>query len=54
MDLYFSPTKPDGIDAKNWIQTLNGKAFIAALRLYGSDTEFYDQIWKPDDLVKIN
>jgi len=54
LDIYFGPTKPDGIDAKNWIQTLRGKAFIAALRLYGSATEFYDQTWKPDDLVKIS
>jgi hypothetical protein len=53
LDLYFGPTKPDGIDAKNWIQTLRGKAFVAALRLYGTSTEFYDQTWKPDDLVKI-
>ena len=54
LDLYFGPTKPDGVDAKNWIQTLRGKAFVAALRLYGTSTEFYDQTWKPDDLVKIS
>jgi len=53
LDLYFGPMKPDGVDAKNWIQTLNGKAFIAAIRLYGSGTEFYDQTWRPDDLVKM-
>jgi len=23
------------------------------LRLYGSGTEFYDQTWKPDDVVKV-
>ena len=45
--------KPDGIDAKNWIQMLRGKAFVAALRLYGSGTEFYDQTWKPDDVVNV-
>jgi hypothetical protein len=53
LDLYFAPTRADGIDAKNWIQTLRGKAFVVALRLYGTGTEFYDQTWKPDDLVKI-
>jgi len=53
MDIYFGPTKPDGVDAKNWIQTLNGKAFLIAIRLYGSGTEFYDQTWKPDDVVKM-
>jgi len=54
LDIYFGPTKPDGGDTKNWIQTLPNKAFIAALRLYGTGTEFYDQTWKPDDLVKVN
>jgi hypothetical protein len=32
---------------------LKGKAFIVAIRLYGSGTEFYDQTWKPDDVVKM-
>jgi len=53
VDLYFGPTKPDGVDAKSWIQTLSGRAFIVAIRLYGSGTEFYDQTWKPDDVVKL-
>jgi hypothetical protein len=25
-----------------------------ALRLYGSGVEFFDQTWKPDDVVKVN
>ena len=53
VDLYFGPTKPNSVDAKSWIQTLKGKAFIVAIRLYGSGTEFYDQTWKPDDVVKM-
>jgi len=53
IDLYFGPTKPPDIDEKNWIQTLSGKAFMVALRLYGSGTAFFDQTWKPDDLVKV-
>ena len=32
---------------------IGGKAFIVALWLYGSSTEFYDQTWKRDDVVKI-
>jgi hypothetical protein len=39
---------------QHWIQTLNGKAFLVAIRLYGSSTEFYDQTWKPDDVLKVN
>jgi hypothetical protein len=53
VDLYFSPTKPDGVDEKNWIQTLKDRAFIVALRLYGAETAFYDQTWRPDDVVKL-
>lgn len=54
IDLYFGPTKPQGANEKNWIQTLKGRAFLVTIRLYGSGTEFYDQTWKPDDVVKVN
>jgi len=50
-DLYFGPAKPDGVDVKSRIQTLKGRAFIVALRLYGSGTEFPDQTWKPGSLM---
>ena len=53
VDLCFSPTKPDGMNEKNWIQTLKGCAFLVTIRLYGSGTEFYDQTWIPDDVVKL-
>jgi len=53
VDLYFGPTKPAVAPDSNWIQTVNGKAFLVALRLYGTGTEFYDQTWKPDDVVKV-
>lgn len=53
IDLYFGPTKPANAPESNWIQTVNGRAFLVALRLYGTGTEFYDQTWKPDDVVKV-
>jgi hypothetical protein len=31
----------------------DGKAFLIVVRLYGSGTEFYDQTWRPDVLVKV-
>ena len=52
LDLSFGPTRPEGTNEKNWIQTLNGRAFLVTIRLYGSGTEFYDQTWKPDDVIK--
>jgi len=54
IDLYFGPTKPEGASESNWIQTVDGRDFMAALRLYGSGIEFFDQTWIPDDIVKLN
>lgn len=53
IDLWFGPDKPAEAPAENWIQTISNRAFLVAVRLYGSGTEFYDQTWKPDDVVKI-
>ena len=52
IDLYFSPTKMEGVNEKNWIQTLNGRAFLVTIRLYGTGTEFYDQR-SQNDVVKL-
>ena len=53
IDIFFGPNKPDGVGDKNWIQTVPGRDFLVAIRLYGADIEFFDQTWKPDDVVKI-
>ena len=50
----FGPSKPGGAPDSNWIQTVNGRNFLVALRLYGTGVEFFDQTRKPDDLVKLN
>ena len=54
IDLYFGPTKPKGAPDSNWVQTIKGRAFLVGLRIYGSAVEFFDQTWKPDDIVKLN
>jgi hypothetical protein len=54
IDLYFGPSKPSGVADKNWIQTIDGRDFMAAIRLYGTEIEFFDQTWKPDDIVKVD
>jgi hypothetical protein len=54
VELWFAPDKPEGVDERNWIQSLPGRAQMVAIRLYGAGTEFYDQTWKPDDIVKVN
>jgi hypothetical protein len=53
IDLYFGPAKPANAPDSNWIQTVKGRNFIVALRLYGTGVEFFDQTWKPDDVVPI-
>ena len=53
IDLYFGPTKPDGVGEMNWIQTIKARDFMAIMRLYGADVAFFDQTWKPDNIVKI-
>jgi hypothetical protein len=53
LDLYFGPSKPTVAPESNWIQTVEARDFLAAIRLYGTDIEFFDQTWKPDDVVKL-
>ena len=53
VDLWFAPEKPADVPKSNWIQTVSGRNFIAALRLYGTGVAFFDQTWKPDDVVKV-
>lgn len=53
VDLFFGPAKPASAPERNWIQTLRNRAFLVAIRLYGTDQTFYDQTWKPDDVVAL-
>ena len=53
VDLWFGPNKPANAPQSNWIQTVSGRDFLAAVRLYGTGVEFFDQTWKPDDVVKV-
>jgi hypothetical protein len=53
VDLWFGPAKPADVPQSNWIQTVSGRNFLVALRLYGTGVEFFDQTWKPDDVVKV-
>jgi hypothetical protein len=53
VDLYFGPSKPAATPDENWIQTLPNHGLLVAVRLYGAGAAFYDQTWRPDDLVKV-
>ena len=51
-DIYFGPNSPG--EGKNWLRTVSEKGFFVILRLYGPEKAFFDQTWKPGDLVKMN
>jgi hypothetical protein len=53
VDLWFGPSKPADAPDTNFIQTVNGRNFLAMVRLYGTGVEFFDQSWKPDDVAKV-
>lgn len=53
IDIWFGPKKPEGVADAAFIQTVPGRNFLVALRLYGAENAFYDQTWKPDDIVKM-
>ena len=36
--------------ATNWIQTVPGKGWFVALRLYGPLDAWFDQTWRPGDV----
>jgi hypothetical protein len=54
IDIWFGPEQPDGVADPAFIQTVPGRNFLVALRLYGAEAPFYDQTWKPDDVVKVD
>ena len=49
VDLYFAPKAPQGKDA-NWIQTVPGKSWFIALRLYGPLEPWFDKTWRPGEI----
>ena len=48
-DIYFSPKAPKGQE-KNWLQTIPGKSWFIALRMYGPLQPWIDQSWRPGEL----
>jgi len=53
IDIYFAPKPPEGKE-NNWLQTIPGKSWFVALRMYGPLQPWIDKTWRPSDpeLVK--
>ena len=49
LDIYFAPEAPAGHE-KNWLQTIPGKSWSIAFRLYGPLQAWIDQTWRLEDI----
>ena len=48
-DIYFSPEPPKGFE-KNWLQTIPGKSWFVAFRMYGPEQQWIDKKWRPSEI----
>ena len=47
--IYFSPEAPKGFE-KNWLQTIPGKSWFVAHRMYGPEKAWIDKTWRPSEI----
>lgn len=50
-DLYFSPKAPKGFE-NNWVQTIPGKSWFTAFRLYGPLDAWINKDWRLNEIEK--
>jgi len=48
-DMYFGPKPPAGFE-NNWLETIPGKGWFVALRLYGPLQPWIDKTWRPGEI----
>ena len=53
VDVYFSPKPPKGYE-NNWLQTIPGKSWFIALRIYGPEQPWIDQTWRPGEIELVD
>ena len=49
IDVYFGPEAPKGME-NNWLQSIPGKAWFVALRMYGPLEPWINQSWRPSEI----
>ena len=52
--VYFSPTRPEGVAAGNWIQTDPDRGWFVLLRLYSPLQPFFDKTWRPGEIELVH
>jgi hypothetical protein len=53
VDVYFAPELPAGVNEANWVQTVPGRGWFIVLRLYGPLQSWFDQTWRPGEIVEL-
>ena len=48
-DIYFAPKAPKGYE-NNWLETIRGKGWFVALRVYGPLQPWIDKTWRPGEI----
>jgi len=48
-DIYFGPSAPQGYE-DNWLETIPGKSWFVALRLYGPLESWIEKTWRPGEI----
>jgi len=51
-DIYFGPEAPAGFE-NNWLQTIPGKSWFVALRLYGPLEPWIEKTWRPGEISEM-
>jgi hypothetical protein len=49
IDVFFGPEPPKGME-NNWLQSIPGKAWFVAWRVYGPLQPWIDQTWRPGEI----
>ena len=52
IDLYFAAKAPKGME-NNWLETIPGKSFFVALRMYGPLDPWIDKTWRPGEVEPV-
>jgi hypothetical protein len=52
-DIYFGPRTPAGRE-HNWLETVPGKSWFVALRMYGPEQSWIDKTWRPGEIERLD
>ncbi len=48
-DIYFGPKAPKGFE-NNWLETISGKSWFTAIRMYGPEESWIKKEWRPSEI----